>query len=310
VARPPARRPGADKPKSESSDFSVDESAATDAVADEGDVTRTPQVDAFWERVRIDPVEIALPDGAGYTLRAYRMDSDVTPSDYSGREDVEFPDRTRAYIDDDVDGDEEDLDDDEAGDLETVAAELDDEGDEDEAEDDEDEDALEAAAAADEEVPLFLSHAGELLVFRSRSGLVKFVQSDAEHDLTQLDEWSRFVSDVRPEYIVATADDTYELDLVVKNLRGSHDVWDPALIVQSGQFARDLGHALRIERVVLALSPGSPLDDLDEALRGVAAGGVGTFFARRKAKKIGTETASLGWRTVIGKISAVVDWRD
>ena len=96
----------------------------------------------------------------------------------------------------------------------------------------------------------------------------------------------------------------------MKNLRGSHDEWDPGLIVQSGQLARDLGHALRIKPVVLALSPGSPLDDLDEALRGVAAGGVGTFFARRKAKKIGTETASLGWRTVIGKISAVVDWRD
>jgi hypothetical protein len=62
--------------------------------------------------------------------------------------------------------------------------------------------------------------------------------------------------------------------------------------------------------VVTALAPGSPLDDLDDALRGVAAGGVGTFFARRRARKVGKETASLAWRTVIGKISAVVDWRD
>ncbi len=105
-------------------------------------------------------------------------------------------------------------------------------------------------------------------------------------------------------------EETYELDLVVKNLRAGHESWDPDLIVQSGQIARDLGHALRVEPVVKALSPGSPLDDLDEALRAVAEGGMGSFFARRKAKKIGTEAASIGWRTVIGKISAVVDWRD
>jgi hypothetical protein len=82
------------------------------------------------------------------------------------------------------------------------------------------------------------------------------------------------------------------------------------LLIRSGQLARDLGHALRIEPVVLALAPGAPLDDLDEALRTVADGGVGGFFARRRLKKIGTETASLAWRTVVGKISAIVDWRD
>jgi len=118
------------------------------------------------------------------------------------------------------------------------------------------------------------------------------------------------VDGIRTEYVVPLPEDAYELDLVVRNLRGGHDAWDAELVVQSGQFARDLGHALRIEPVVHALAGGSPLDDLDEALRGVLAGGFGSFFARRKVKKIGTETASLGWRTVIGKISAVVDWRD
>ncbi len=88
-------------------------------------------------------------------------------------------------------------------------------------------------------------------------------------------------------------------------MRGIRSCWsDPVSL------ARDLGHALRIEPVVLALAPGSPLDDLDDALRASADGGLGSFFARRKLKKIGAETASLGWRTVIGKISAVVDWRD
>ena len=183
MARPPARRPGADKPKPDSSGFPVDESESTDAEiaevddevaavdevdgdvadVDEGDARRTSQVEAFWKRVEIDPVEIALPGGVGYTLRAYRMDTDVTPSDYSGREDLEFPDRARAYAneldDEEFDG-VDDLDD-EASDEEDLELEEDAEAladdEDDDADDDDDDDALAAAEAADEEVPLFLS---------------------------------------------------------------------------------------------------------------------------------------------------------
>ncbi|HWB36715.1 MAG TPA: DNA primase, partial [Rugosimonospora sp.] len=49
---------------------------------------------------------------------------------------------------------------------------------------------------------------------------------------------------------------------------------------------------------------------LDDALRASVAGGVGGFLGRRRLKKIGTEAAPLSWRTIIGKISDVVDWRD
>jgi hypothetical protein len=60
-----------------------------------------------------------------------------------------------------------------------------------------------------------------------------------------------------------------------------------------------------------SLASGSPLDDLDEGLRTVEAGGFGAFFARRRLRKIDPQTtAALSWRTVIGKISAAVDWRD
>jgi len=60
-----------------------------------------------------------------------------------------------------------------------------------------------------------------------------------------------------------------------------------------------LGHALRIEPVVLAHAPGSPLYDLDDALPRAADGGLGSFFARRNAeKRSGAETAASGWRTL------------
>jgi len=62
--------------------------------------------------------------------------------------------------------------------------------------------------------------------------------------------------------------------------------------------------------VLNALASGSPLDDLDEALRASESGGVGGFFAKRKLRKIAAQQASLAWRTVIGKIAAAADWRD
>ncbi len=96
----------------------------------------------------------------------------------------------------------------------------------------------------------------------------------------------------------------------MENLRGGHDAWDSALLIKAGEVARDLAYALRLPAVLDMLSAGSSLDDLDEALRSTAGGGLGAFLGRRRLKKIGAQTASLGWRTIIGKISAAVDWRD
>lgn len=328
MARPTAGRHNADEPASRLDKATgidaeqLDGSSAIDPDAidsddgpdgidpdDDGTSTRSAATDRFWAEAKMDPLEIALPGGVGYTLRAYRMDSQITPTDASGRQDdIELPKRRAAYVDE---PDDELLDASDAD--EALEFDPDDEIDADEIDADDvgdDAKADEPAERADEEVPLFLGHAGHLLLFRTVESLVAFVRSDAEHDLTQLDGWASFATALRPTHVVPQDEDSYELDLVVKNLRGGHDAWDPQLIVQSGQLARDLGHALRIEPVVTALATGSPLDDLDDALRGVAAGGIGTFFARRKTKKIGTETASLAWRSVIGKISAVVDWRD
>jgi hypothetical protein len=67
---------------------------------------------------------------------------------------------------------------------------------------------------------------------------------------------------------------------------------------------------LRLESVISALSPDSPLDDLDEGLRTTESGRLTAFFARRKLRRIGAQQAALAWRSIIGKISTSVDWRD
>jgi hypothetical protein len=274
----------------------------------------------FWGALAIDPVEIALPSGSGFTLRAYRASTAIEGTDVSDREpDDDFARRAEEPFDDEdlpeFDEDEltrqalgEDTDaedgpesakktDDTSVDLEPIS---DAEDGEPEAEDD----------ADGEEVPLFLTHKGKLLLFKSPEGLVAFVKSGAPNDLSQLPEWSELASTLSVDEIEPADDDTYELDLVVENLRGGHDAWDPNLVLSAGEVARDLSYALRLDGVLNMLSPGSPLDDLDEALRAASAGGVGGFMAKRRVRKIGAQQASLGWRTVIGKISGVVDWRD
>ena len=257
----------------------------------------------LWPYVHVDPVQIALPTGVGYTLRAYRSAAEITYSAAGRRdgEDIDDLDEADDVRDDDLEDDavaRRTGGDDARGDGEDEL----DEADEPDADDETDID--------DEEVPVFLAHAGRLYLFRTEQGLVDFVRSAEPHDLTQLDTWADLVDRIRPEDVAPSEEDTYELDLVVENLRGGHDVWSPELIISAGEIARDLGYALRIEPILAALAPGSPLDDLDEALRAMVSGGLSGFVARRRVRKIGVQQASLGWRTIIGKISGVVDWRE
>ena len=263
----------------------------------------------LWADVRIEPVEIALPGGVGITLRAYRKAGEVTPTEIEAEDDDPYEARKRAAPDDD---EEEIIVDEEfqrllaEGEADEKAADAE----EPDPADFEDETDEAEEQPADEEVPMFLSHKGRLLAFKTPESLVSFIRSGAPHDLAQLDTWGTLADRVQSTDIDPQPEDRYELDLVVENLRGGHDTWDLPLLIAAGEVARDLGHALRLKPVILALSPGSPLDDLDESLRSAENGGMGGFFGRRRLKKIGAQQASLGWRSVIGKISAAVDWRD
>ncbi|MBM0240218.1 DNA primase [Micromonospora sp. ATA32] len=306
VARQSPQRPDADEPE-------LDETSG----AVEPDEVDADQDRSLWDELRIDPVEIALPAGTGFTLRAYRPARELTPTDVAERDQddpflarrqvVETEDEEVVILDEEYAAELPETDEEEpegrrrrrtAAETEVDSAE---EDDEDEDEDDE---------AGDEEVPAFLSHRGRLLLFKTPESLVSFIRSGAPNDLSQLDSWSELSERVEPAGIAPLDEDTYELDLVVENLRGGHDTWDPTLLIEAGEVARDLAYALRLPAVLDMLSAGSSLDDLDEALRATVNGGVGGFLGRRRLKKIGAQTASLGWRTIVGKISAVVDWRD
>jgi hypothetical protein len=298
---------------------------------------RSASTEALWAEVQIDPIEIALPGGVGYTLRAYRPAADLEAAeadDDAPRELDDFDAASAAVLasrrarqgDADADADADDLEEfeaefDEAEEAEAAeklesddaASEAEDELEEDELEEDELEEELDEeaeAGAGPDEVPVFLGRQGRLYLFHSPEKLVEFVRSGAEHDLSQIDTWTEVASRISASDIAPSDDDSYELDLVVENLRGGADAWDPALVLKAGELARDIGYALRLEPVLTALAPGSPLDDLDEALRAYDAGGVRAFFARRKLRKLPAQQSALAWRGIIGRISTAVDWRD
>lgn len=305
MARQSPQRPDADEPELDATDGPV-----------EPEVERGSADRSLWDELRIDPVEIALPAGTGFTLRAYRPARELTPTDVAER-DEDDPFLARRQVDQTEDGEDEEVvildeefaalsaeEEEEEGRAKGRKGDADAEDEESEAEEDEQDEA------GDEEVPLFLTHKGRLLLFKTPEALVSFIRSGAPNDMSQLDSWNELSERVEPADIAPLDEDTYELDLVVENLRGGHDTWDPTLLIEAGEVARDLSYALRLPAVLDMLSAGSSLDDLDEALRSSVNGGIGAFLGRRRLKKIGAQTASLGWRTIVGKISAVVDWRD
>lgn len=315
MARQSPNRPDADKPEP---DLEIDEDLTEELEEDSDEEESSGGDSSLWADTKIDPVEIALPSGVGFTLRAYRLSTSLTPTEVGDRDDddpfeakakhavAEDDEDTVVILDDDF-PDEDDEDDDDTEEIERRGKHArDDESEEPSDEELEDEEAEEAA----EEVPVFLSHRGRLLLFKSPESLVTFVRSGAPNDLAQVDGWPEVVERIQPSHVAPSDEDSYELDLVVENLRGGHDTWDFNLLIEAGEAARDLSYALRLTPVLTALSAGSPLDDLDEALRSAAGGGLGAFRGRRRLKKIGAQQASLGWRSVIGKISAAVDWRD
>ncbi|MFC3504289.1 DNA primase [Micromonospora krabiensis] len=299
VARQSPQRPDADEPE-------LDDTA--DPVEpEEADTERASADRALWDEVGIDPVEIALPAGTGFTLRAYRPARELTPTDVTERDQDDPFLARRQVIEEEDDEAVVILDEDVAEEF----AESDKEARRDAAGDEgaeEDEEATDEGG--DEEVPIFLTHRGRLLLFKTPESLVSFIRSGAPNDLSQLDSWRELSERVEPADIAPLDEDTYELDLVVENLRGGHDTWDPTLLIAAGEVARDVSYALRLPAVLDMLSAGSSLDDLDDALRATVNGGISGFMGRRRLKKIGAQTASLGWRTIVGKISAVVDWRD
>jgi hypothetical protein len=268
--------------------------------AESDGAVRSAETDKLWNETSVDPVELHLGKDSGFTLRAYRM-SDTLPGGKAVAaedEDIvedEVPSGKHAEKEEDAAPEDEDAPEPDAADFA-----------DDEAPADEDEDALDAEP---EEVPVFLTRKGKLLVFREADALVAYVKENDDHDLAVIEEYAELQERLTPADIVCDEDDTYELDLVVANLRGGQESWEPELLIKAAEVGRDLGYALKNDSVIASLAPGSPLDDLDETFRIVVDGGLRGKLAKRRLKRSDSQQAAIAWRGVIAKINDHVEWR-
>lgn len=267
---------------------------------------RGAETDKLWNETGVDPVELHLGKDSGFTLRAYRM-SDTLPGAKNAQEseDAEAVAKEEDAPVEDAAGRPDIADNAEDEDApEPDAADFADE--EPEAEADAEEDALDAEP---EEVPVFLTRKGKLLVFREAEALVAYVREHDDHDLAVIDEYAELQERLGADDVVCDEDDTYELDLVVANLRGGHDAWEPELLIKAAEVGRDLGYALKNDSILGSLAPGSPLDDLDETFRVVVEGGLRGKLAKRRLRKNDSQQAAIAWRGVIAKVNDHVEWR-
>ena len=264
--------------------------------AESDEPARSAETDKLWNEMSVDPVELHLGKDSGFTLRAYRM-SDTLP----GAKNAQESEGAEADDADDADTDElPDIAEDEDAPEPDPADFADDEP------EDEEEDALDASP---EEVPVFLTRKGKLLVFREPEALVAYVRDNDDHDLAVIEEYGELQDRLDTADIACDEDDTYELDLVVANLRGGQEAWEPELLIKAAEVGRDLGFALKNDSVIGALAPGSPLDDLDETFRIVVDGGLRGKLAKRRLKRNDAQQAAIAWRGVIAKINDHVEWR-
>ncbi len=138
--------------------------------------TRSTRTEKLWADVRVDPVEVALPGGVGYTLRAYRSSAEIAQPDATRTAEAELDDFDAASAavarrrrggtadDDEIDVDEdvdelaevaEEFDEDELDEAELEEEELEEEEEEEEEEEDEDADVV-------QDVPVFLGRSGRV----------------------------------------------------------------------------------------------------------------------------------------------------
>jgi hypothetical protein len=265
--------------------------------AESDGAVRSAETDKLWNEMSVDPVELHLGKDSGFTLRAYRM-SDTLPGAKPVAEAAEddAPSGELAEKEEDVAPEDEDAPEPDAADFADDEAPA----------EEEDEDALDAEP---EEVPVFLTRKGKLLVFREPDALVAYVRENDDHDLAVIEEYAELQERLTADDVVCDEDDTYELDLVVANLRGGQESWEPELLIKAAEVGRDLGYALKNDSVIASLAPGSPLDDLDETFRVVVDGGFRGKLAKRRLKKSDSQQAAIAWRGVIAKINDHVEWR-
>jgi Hsp70 protein len=153
---------------------------------------------------------------------------------------------------------------------------------------------------------VFASVAGRLPLFPRPEQATAFAAAADNHDMCTLLHWESLRASMSRAFLPLIDDNRYDLDLPAVNLELDPAHWLPDVIVKVGDVALELIEALDIEEGDQLLGAGTPLDDLDDALRQV-----GHRPMRRYLKAMrhfdGRELADQ-WQRVADVVDARLDW--
>lgn len=164
------------------------------------------------------------------------------------------------------------------------------------------------ARSEDQESVVFFPGAdGELLLFRAKETLHRYLTETSSHELAAVPGWDEFMNSILKAGISVDDDRTYDFGLILYSIRRPVTDWVPRLFITNRDLLVDIAEAFGIAEALELLHVGSAIDTLDDLMR-VADRPLAGWGARRRLDAMNSGPATTAWRRVIRTVEERVRW--
>ncbi|WBB91810.1 J domain-containing protein [Verrucosispora sp. WMMC514] len=148
---------------------------------------------------------------------------------------------------------------------------------------------------------------GELLLFRAKETLHRYLTETSSHELAAVPGWDEFMNSILKAGISVDDDRTYDFGLILYSIRHPVTEWVPRLFITNRDLLVDIAEAFGIAEALELLHVGSAIDTLDDLMR-VADRPLAGWGARRRLDAMNSGPATSAWRRVIRTVEKRVRW--
>ncbi|MEG3637459.1 J domain-containing protein [Micromonospora palythoicola] len=166
---------------------------------------------------------------------------------------------------------------------------------------------LVARSEFEESVVFFPGADGELLLFRAKETLHRYLTETSSHELAAVPGWDEFMNSILKAGISVDDDRSYDFGLILYSIRHPVTEWVPRLFITNRDLLVDIAEAFGIAEALELLHVGSAIDTLDDLMR-VADRPLAGWGARRRLDAMNSGPATSAWRRVIRTVEKRVRW--
>ncbi|MBQ1050304.1 J domain-containing protein [Micromonospora sp. C51] len=148
---------------------------------------------------------------------------------------------------------------------------------------------------------------GELLLFRAKETLHRYLTETNSHGLAAVPGWDEFMNSILKAGISVDDDRSYDFGLILYSIRRPVTDWVPRLFITNRDLMVDIALAFEIAEALDLLRAGSAIDTLDDLIR-VADRPFAGWGARRRLDAMNAGPATTAWRRVIRAVEKRVRW--